>query len=235
MKKWEDLGLQKFLTLNPNMRLSRFDHSGVCIQGEYAFSAKKNGFNDIQDSFSIRVYFSKGYPNEIPLVTEINKAIPKLPKYHINDDSSFCLGSGIRLKKILSENKDILFFFKRVIEPFLYSISYKLKYDEFPNGELRHGENGLIDDYEQIFSVKGKQSVLTVLSILSCRKRVANKLPCPCGCKKRVGKCSFRFTLNKFRKLATRRWFKTHLAQSFTPIIIEKKKKKLSKIPVDKE
>lgn len=89
---------------------------------------------------------------------------------------------------------------------------------EICNGELDHGEKGLIDDYSEMFRVNSKASVLLVLKALGLRKRSANKLLCPCGCGHHLGLCSYRFFLNEFRCVERRRWFRSHLAGSFTPI-----------------
>lgn len=230
MSKWEYLQLQEFLTLNPKMRLTQFGDESITIEGEYDLHAQMDNFQPIHESYKLIIFFPKEYPRAVPTVIEIEQRIPRAPMYHTYSggdfkDGTFCLGSEIKLKSILFETPNILDFFDKILNPFLYSISYKLKYDIYPNGDLDHGEAGLIDDYEHLFQVSGKSSVLMVLHALGKRKRVANKLSCPCGCRKRLGKCKFRFTLEKWRYLDKRRWFRKHLLESFTPIKIVRKKK----------
>src|SRR5690606_4178864 len=195
MSKWETLELQEFLTSHPKMRLSQLGGEGIVIEGEYDLHAQMAGFNAIRDSYKLKVSFLKEYPRSIPKVTESANRLPRDSAYHTYSDGSFCLGSEIHLKKILHKNSAITNFFDEILVPFLYSISYKLEYDIYPNGDLAHGEAGLVDDYECLLNVTGKSAVLKVLEILGKRKRVANKCPCPCGCGVRLGKCDFRFTL----------------------------------------
>lgn len=190
---------------------------GIVIEGEYDLHAQMSGFNAINDSYKLKVVFPKEYPRIIPKVTESANRLPRDSAYHTYKDGSFCLGSEIHLKKILHKNSAITAFFDEILVPFLYSVTYKIKYDIYPNGDLEHGEAGLIDDYERLFNVTGKSSVLKVLEILGKRQRVANKCPCPCGCGVRLGKCDFRFTLIKWRSLDKRVWFRNHLSKSFTP------------------
>ena len=185
------------------------------------------GFHEIHDSYAISVRFPRDYPSAVPNVHETGKRISRDTAFHTYEDGSFCLGSEIKLKAIIFETPKIIDFFNRVVEPFLYSISYKIKYDEFPNGELAHGEAGLVDDYEVFFQVKGKKAVLGVLSALGTRKLVANKLQCPCSCGKRLGKCEFRFKVEKWRKLAQRRWFRDYTIKMFKPLERAKPKKKI--------
>lgn len=217
MSKWDDLQLHEFLSLNPKMRLVEFGEGGVVVEGDFDINAKATGFNLIQDTYKLKIVFSKDYPRTIPFVSEMDYRIPRNSEHHVYSNGSFCLGSELKLKVILSNAPSVPKFVSEILEPFLYSVSYKLKYDEYPIGELDHGEDGLLDDYEQLFGVKGKAAVLKTLSALGKRKRVANKLQCPCGCKIRIGKCDFRFKLVDWRFLDKRSWFREHL-KSFTPI-----------------
>lgn len=226
MSKWERFELQEFLTANPKMRLTHFDDFSITIEGEYNINAQMEGFHSIHECYSLKIEFPEGYPKTIPVVIETKSVIPRDLDHHTYVDGPFCLGSDLKIKGILSESPNVSDFAGKILDPFLYSISYKIKYHMFPNGDLAHGEAGLIDDYERIFNVKGKLSVLGVLRALSKRKRVANKLPCPCACGKRIGVCDFRFSLPKWRELDKRRWFKKYLANSFVPIEVTKRKRR---------
>jgi len=232
MSKWECFELQEFLTANPKMRLTHFDDTSISIEGKYIVNAQMDGFNPIHESYDLKIVFPERYPKEIPTVTETKHTIPRKPDYHTYDDGSFCLGSDIQLKEIISETPNVSDFVEKILAPFLYSISYKLKYHEFPNGDLAHGEDGLIDDYERLFNVNGKRAVLMVLEALGKRKRVANRLKCPCGCGRRLGLCDFRFSLIKWGKLDKRRWFKDHLFKSFSHIEIPKRKKRRTRVSI---
>lgn len=238
MSKWERLELQKYLASNPKMRLTHFGNETITIEGEYDVNAQMEGFNPIHATYALKILFPREYPRVIPTVIETEHRIPRESEYHTYNNGSFCLGSEINLKVILFETPNIADFVERILDPFLYSISYKLKYDYYPNGDLDHGEAGLIEDYERLFHVNKKSSVLSVLAALGKRKRVANKLPCPCGCGKKLGKCEFRFTLEKWRCLDKRSWFREHLSKSFTPIEIPKRKKRQRKnncqLPINK-
>ena len=206
------------------MRLLEYGDQLV-IKGIYRLNAQMDGFKHIDELYDLKITFPKGFPRDIPIVIEEGGAFPRNPSYHTYKDGSLCLGSDIKLKSVLSNAPNILGFIKGILDPFLYSVSYKVKYDEFPNGELAHGEAGLIDDYEKMFEIEGKVSVVRVLTALGKRKRDANKIFCPCGCGYRLGRCDYRFKLIQWRKLARRRWFRKHIFESFSPIVKPKKKK----------
>jgi len=224
MSKWDNLKLQEFLSLYPRMRLAEYGDEQAVIEGEYFLNAQMDGYEAIQETYKLRIIFPPRYPRSLPQVIELGNRIPKNSDYHTNKDRTFCLGSEIRLKSILFAHPSILDFIKKILDPFLYAVSYKLRYNFYPYGDLDHGEDGLIDDYQRLFNVADKASVLLVLRALGKRKREANKLPCPCGCRQRIGKCDFRFNLQRWRRLEKRRWFREHLSE-FTPVIKVKKKK----------
>lgn len=227
MSKWDDLKLQEFLSLHPRMRLTGFGNN-VVVEGEYDLDAKMEGFEVIQDIFKIKISFPDNYPRDLPTVIETGSLIPRVSDYHTYQDGSFCLGSEIKLKSILHDFPTVPEFADKILNPFLYAVSYKIKHGFSPFGELDHGEAGLIDDYQRLFGVEGKKSVLWVLDALGNRKRVANKLPCPCGCSLRLGRCDFRFSLMKWRRVAKRRWYRAHISQ-FAPIEKPPKKKSVQR------
>ena len=206
------------------MRLIELSAQQVVLEGEYEIDAQMQGFEPIKNTYQLQIVFPADYPKSLPAVRESEKTIPRTADYHTYGDGSFCLGSDIKLKSIVFEYPAVTDFVEKILDPFLYAVTYKVKHDIYPFGDLDHGESGLIDDYQRLFNVKGKAAVLLVLSALGKRKREANKLPCPCGCKHRIGKCDFRFGLQRWRKLDRRRWFREHFSK-FTPIEKPKKPK----------
>lgn len=209
------------------MRLTGYG-SELIIEGRYDFHVQQLGFKAIQDSYDLKIWFPQNYPKQIPAVMETKGRIPRTMDFHHFDNETFCLGSQIRLKELLLNTPNIADFAEKVLSPFLYAISYKIKYGKYPYGELAHGEAGLIDDYEQLFKVTGKASVLSVLSSLGQRKRDANKQPCPCGCGKRLGKCDFRYSLDKWRSLDKRSWYMNHVSEVFSPLEKDKPIKRIA-------
>ena len=207
------------------MRLVELGSKQVVIEGEYELNAQMKGFKTVRKTFSLQIIIPAGYPRVLPIVKELGKGIPRTEDYHTYTDGSFCLGSDIKLKSILFEFPAVKEFFYKILDPFLYSVTYKLAQGIYPYGDLAHGQAGLIDDYEQLFTVKGNESVLLVLTALGKRKRDANKLDCPCGCERRLGKCDFRFDLSNWRQLDKRRWFRKYLS-TFTPLEKSKKAKR---------
>src|SRR5699024_9641726 len=109
---------------------------------------------------------------------------------------------------------NLLTFSEKILTPYLYSFCHKIKYGRYPYGELAHNAPGLVEDYKALFKVHDKEGVLRALEALSKSPRVANKLPCPCGCSQRLGKCNYRFFLSRFRNVEKRRETKETLQKT---------------------
>lgn len=224
MKRWKSIGLEAFLSAYPKIRLLDVDACKVVLQGEYRLKAQLAGSQFIERTFFLRIVCPSDYPRTLPLVYDTSGYFPRSLDFHTYSDGSFCLGSELKIKSILKSDSSLTSFFERIVIRFLYSVSHRVEFGNFPYGELDHGEKGLIDDYSQLFNVNGKASVLRALKALGVRKRVANKLLCPCGCGDRLGSCEYRFVLNEFRQVECRRWFRYHLQVAFTPIENSKKR-----------
>jgi hypothetical protein len=157
----------------------------------------------------------ENFPREVPKVTEIGGRIPRKPTYHVNGhDGSLCLGSPLRLLLLVSQKPTLTGFAERCLVPYLFAVSRKLKTGgPLAFGELEHGVPGALGDYQRLFGVGTPAQTLETIRLLGKKKRLANKLPCPCGCRRRLGKCNFRNRLISFRALAGRPWYRVEFQQ----------------------
>ncbi len=184
------------------------------FEGDLFFDRFLKGFEALSDNYTINIKVPIDYPNNLPIVHEVSSKIPREPKYHINnigsklapnDDHYFCLGSEIRLKKILSMDYSLEAFVYDIVEPYLYSVSYKKKFNkDFPIGELAHFNEGLIIEYKDMLKVNTEKKLVNALIALSQKKRIANKILCPCGCGIRLGRCCYHHHINEFRNIMPR-------------------------------
>ncbi|MCW8966525.1 MAG: hypothetical protein OQK82_07555 [Candidatus Pacearchaeota archaeon] len=225
MQHWDVLKLDDYLARNPKLRIAEINDQRVVLSGEHYLKARLDGYQAIEDTYKLKFVFDKGYPSKLPQVFDVSDHFPRSQDYHVYKDGSFCLGSEFKIKYILHSDPSVEVFIARIVDPFLYAVSHRIQYGFYPFGELAHGEQGLLDDYEELFGVKGKVSVLAALKALGKRKREANKLVCSCGCGLKLGRCDYRFTLNKWRYVERRRWFRDHLTSAFAPIVRQQKKK----------
>lgn len=202
-------GLEQFLRDYPEMCLRPIgEKAGTLIKGLLSFRANQ----DVEDSFELVIRIPDEFPREVPVVEEIRGRIPRHADFHVNRDGSLCLGSPLRLKKVLADRPDIVAFTEQCLVPYLFNVSIKLRTGGgFPTGELAHGLPGIIDDYMDLMGLSRRDQVVGAMRALATSKRIANKRPCPCGCARRLGCCGFHLILNELRHLAPRVWFARHV------------------------
>jgi hypothetical protein len=195
-----------FLYAYPMMVIRPTNSKDFVIEGAFEFDAVDELGNRIKDCFELRIHVPANFPSFLPTVYEIGNRIPRKMDNHINEDSSLCLGSPLRLKMALAENASLISFATKCIVPFLWAHSK----GEFLFGELPHGNKGLWEDYKDILGVKNYHQIIDSFLLASRKRRAANKMICPCGCGRRLGKCSFRYKIHSLRRAAPRSWYADH-------------------------
>jgi len=209
----ETPGLREFLRDYPQMAVRPAAGQNLRLKGQFVFAAHHTKEGDIQDSFALEIIVRRGFPKELPRVTETGRRIPRTGEYHVNQtDNTLCLGSPLSLLLKLSKKPTLEGFAENCLVPYLFAISHKLKNGgPLPFGELDHGVDGLFADYLQLFGLKTREQLIYAFRLLGMKKRRANKLPCPCGCGIRLGRCRYNLRLREFRKVASRTWFRSRV------------------------
>ena len=180
------------------------------VSGQFEFRA--SGYDhETEDAFDLEIKVTDKFPNDIPKVREIGGKIPRTGDFHVNPDTTLCLGSQLRLKKLLHESPNLVSFAEQCIVPYLFNVSIKLKNGgDFVTGELAHGTIGIVYDYIEIFGLKTLDQTVYALKLLGAKKRIANKKICPCGCGIALGRCNIHHRINSYRPIAPRSWFRQH-------------------------
>lgn len=206
------LGLREFLRTYPKMALRPADGNELNIEGQFEFKAWAEKYHEINDGYQIRIQVPSLFPREVPVVYELERRIPRNGHYHVNPEGSLCLGSRLRVLQKLARVPTLTGFSQNCLVPYLFAVSHKLTYGgQFPFGELAHGLAGELMDYIELFGLKTVEQARIAVQCLGMKERKANKLPCPCGCGRRLGRCRFNMKLKEFRRLATRSWFRSIL------------------------
>ncbi len=179
------------------------------VEGAVAFESSPPGKPTIIDEYRVRIEVPLGSSSELPKAYEIGGRIPRGADNHINFDGDLCLGSPLAILAVLGNRPTLVAFVEKCLVPFLYAASWREQgLPGFPFDELAHGTAGLVDDYQRIFSIKGRDRVAYTLHLLALRRRVANKMMCPCGCGLRLAKCRLHASLMPFRRFAPRSFYR---------------------------
>jgi hypothetical protein len=209
----KDWGLDVLLKRYTGLALRPSNVAGVLIiGGDLEFDAVGPcGSGSANASFQIELRVGPAFPRDAPQVRELGGQIPR--GFHTNPhDGTLCLGSPLRLAVLHSRHDDLLGFVEACVVPFLFGwVRYK-RDGHLPFGELAHGTRGLLDEYREVFRVHEDRACIEMLRMLALKKRIANKLRCPCGSGLRVGRCCHR-RLQYLRVIRPRSWFRKEYHQ----------------------
>lgn len=209
LEKYELFGIEKFLIEYPGISTAPSSELGIYLRGIFNFTADTNKRGTIIDQYEIEILVPFNFPRSVPVVRETKGKIPKNGDFHVNPDGSLCLGSPLRLLSLVNSNSNLVAFAEKCLIPYFYAVSIKLKYgDDFMFGELDHGNAGALDDYSLLLGLEEDSQIIQAFQLMGLKKRVGNKKTCPCGCGKRLGRCSFHVIVNTYRKMAPRSWFR---------------------------
>ena len=204
--------LNQFLDDYPGMSTAPSSDADLCLRGKFRFNAGVSGSEEIEDCYKLEIIVPEKFPQDLPKVKETDGKIPRMEDFHVNPDGSLCLGSPFRILKKIYRFPTLSGFADKCLVPYLYAVSYKLMNGgKFVLGELAHGDQGIVDDYSHLLGLKDHNQIAQAIKLLCIKKRIANKKPCPCGCRKKLGNCSFHHKMNDFRKMAPASWFKQHV------------------------
>lgn len=201
MLKYVDSFIQHY----PMFRIKPAMGKILVLEGTYEGVLSYEQYGDVLVDFKLAIHVPEEYPASLPAVFEMSNKIEKTTDNHVNYDGSLCLGAPIRLKVIMKKNTSLIYFFKKCILPYLYAVALKTNTGQpFVFGELAHGNLGLMEDFKHLFNLSEVKEVHHMLVLLSANKKEANRLPCPCGCEKRVSTCRYFGRVQQMRKLLPR-------------------------------
>lgn len=209
MPNEDAIDLRQFLLDYPKMAVRPSLGSHLRLKGSFEFIGAHRAHGLVKDAFSLQIDVPAAFPRKLPEVKEIGDRIPRTGDFHVNSDGSLCLGSHLRLLLKLNEMPTLVGFAERCLVPYLYATSRKLTHGgKLVFGELAHYGPGMLQDYAQLFGLPTADQARYALALLGKKKRIANKFPCPCGCELRLGQCRLNRRLLRFRRLASRGWFR---------------------------
>ncbi|GAB5453380.1 MAG: hypothetical protein Hals2KO_37080 [Halioglobus sp.] len=211
------------------MRRSPLRGDGILLRGMYSLNASMDGFPVIKKDYELSIQCPSTRISSFKVI-ETGGDIPREDKFHVNPDGTLCLGSPLTVQLRCGGTCGALdTYADECITPFLYSVSIFEKTGIFPYGELSHGKAGLIEDYIEIFEAPGNKEMVSILALLSMKKREANKQTCPWGCGQRIGSCTHKNRIAQLRSMLPRRSFREELQTFSSDISKWKAEERLSR------
>lgn len=202
--RFERLRVRELLEEHRGLRIVPSQTDTIILQGIIQFHASGAICEVIEDQYELEIYVPPDFPDSEPLVRETAGRIPF--DFHKLEQNFLCLGSPTEIRMRLREDSSLPSFVKSFVIPYLYGFSYYERHGILPFGELAHGTEGIRDHLSVLFCAHSSSHPEEFLRLAGLKKRVANKLLCPCGSRNRLGRCHNQ-RVNDLRKHFGRKWF----------------------------
>ena len=140
------------------------------------------------DRYRVEIIFLNDYPDILPQVRETAGRIPLIPDRHVNPKegtSCLCIPDEWFLQR---PDPTFLTFLRGPVSNYFLSQKAFEVSKEWPLGERRHGNDGLLDFYQECLGTKDPQVIRKYLELLSL-ETLKGHWNCPCGSGKRIRNC----------------------------------------------
>jgi hypothetical protein len=208
--RYERWRVPELLRRYPGLRIRPSYGTELVLAGDLHFRVKGPKEDTLEDSYNIELRIPANFPRTLPMATECAERIDRT--YHKLEGGALCLAAPTALRIRLTLSPTLLTYVEEFVIPYLYGYSWFEKDGSYPYGELRHGDEGVLQHLASVFQSKTLQGAHEFIRLAGMMKRSANKRPCPCQSGKRLGRCHNR-TVNGFRKRFGRRWCRDEYAR----------------------
>lgn len=173
--------LQKYQSLS-------FDEEKGIVSGNFPLINPVTG--EEIESYQLKFFFPLGvFIDKIPRVWEKENKLPWIKDRHIYDNGEFCLSSNLDAYLICRKGISFLSFLENIVKPFLATQTLLSlgKIDSFPQGERSHGEQGVLESYQDYFETEDISLIIDLIS--SSLTKHGRNHPCICGSGKKYKRC----------------------------------------------
>ena len=129
------------------------------------------------ENFNLEINFPLDYPEKPPLTKELDNKIPAT--FHRNPDGYLCLCAPVEQYLTFSKEPVLDNYIRNLLDPYLLSWLWFVKYNEMPWGERSHGFIGLIEPYQELLKLKNLQHTIRFMTVF-IKNKIHHNQGCPC-------------------------------------------------------
>lgn len=173
--------------------LNNFPDLQLCIREDFIPYLSGNLIlsdenNVMYDEYSIKIECSNDYPNNFPLVYELNERLPNNIDWHIYEDGHFCICTPIEEYIHCSKGITLTSFIQKQIIPYLHNQSFREKEGYFLN-ERSHGSMGILESLNDILHINDLIKVYFLLVYIYKNSKPSRTSKCFCGSDRKYRYC----------------------------------------------
>lgn len=181
----------------------RWENEIPILKGQFHFHTVYRNV-ELQDTFNLVFDFPQNYPDEPPLVMEVDGKVD--PKYHHYSNGALCLGTPAEYEISFTKTPTLENFILNLLNPYLAGWLWYKQFGEMPWGERSHGWIGLCESYQDLFKIDNKENVIPFLERLA-KDEIHQRDVCPCGSGKPYRNCHKKIINRSFIHISHERIF----------------------------
>lgn len=170
----------------PNLHL--FIDQGGSAEVRGTFPVRASDGEEL-DSFRVRIELPAGYPEDLPVVREVGGRIPWKVERHVNPaDGVVCIMIPDDRWRCFPLGARFLDYLEGPLHNYFLGQIHAENGEPWPHGEWRHGNEGLLQYYEELLGTQDSLTVWRFLYVLS-KLSLKRHWQCPCGSGRKIKKC----------------------------------------------
>jgi hypothetical protein len=143
---------------------------------------------EVVDRYMVEIEVPKTYPKGIPVLREVGGRIPRNPDRHVESDGKACVFLPDEYYYRHPDGMDLIDFLKGPVLGFFVGQSLVECGQPWPQGECRHGDDGIIEFYVELLGTNDRRVIRCYLEVLAAGQLRGHR-ECPCGSGKRIRQC----------------------------------------------
>lgn len=143
---------------------------------------------EVVDRYKVEIEVPKTYPKGIPVLREVGGRIPRDLNRHVESDGKACVFLPDEYCYRHPDGMDLIDFLKGPVLGFFVGQSLVECGQPWPQGERRHGEDGVIEFYGELLGTNDRRVIRCYLEVLAA-EQLRGHWECPCGGGKRIRQC----------------------------------------------
>lgn len=140
------------------------------------------------DTYEVRIVVPELYPKLFPVLYETSNKIDPHVDWH-NTEHGCCLSTQAVMYAGLYGKPILINWLEKFAHPFLANHVYRVRTNQYANGEFSHYAPGILEGYYKLFNTTDNKTVVDKLKLISGIKPIGRNSICFCGSGELVKHC----------------------------------------------
>lgn len=178
--------LREFFIKYPLITIKAQESNEVTLSGTINVFRNYNGFT-VNKSYLLEIVIPID-STAFPYVVDTGNHIDSSYRHYYRSSKQLCLETEARLALRFKNGFSLVAWADEFVEIYYFSYEYYSRFGVFPFGERSHGELGVLETYQDYFSVNSIVDTYKILRFI-CSSPYRGHHLCPCGSNLRLRNC----------------------------------------------